>query len=135
MDDIKDLHDECGCGHDHHDDECGCGHDHDVQYMTLTTTDGEEMKCAVIGIFDLEEIEGKEYIALVPQDSDEVLLYQYIEAEDGEGFELANIESDGEFDTVEAAFMEMIDGEYDDDEYDDDEEYEYEELDDEDIDE
>ncbi len=110
-----------------HDEHCGCGceHEHDVQYMTLQTEDGQELKCAVIGIFDVEEIEGKEYIALVPDDSDEALIYEYIEAEDGEGFELANIESDEEFETVENAFMEMIE----DEDYDDDE-YEYEELDD-----
>lgn len=115
---MSDLHE--------HDEHCGCGceHDHDVQYMTLQTEDNQELKCAVIGIFEVEEIEDKEYIALLPDGSDEVLLYEYIEAEDGEGFELANIESDEEFSTVEDAFMQMLD-------YDDDDDYEYEELDEE----
>ena len=128
----------CGCGHEHtHDhDDCCCGHDHEheVQYMTLHTEDDQELKCAVIGIFDIEEIEDKEYIALVPEGSDEVLLYEYIEAEDGEGFELKNIETDEEFETVESAFMEMIEEDYDeeyDEDFDEDEEYEYEELEDE----
>ncbi|MGN1317485.1 MAG: DUF1292 domain-containing protein [Lachnospirales bacterium] len=120
MSDLHEHDENCGCG---------CGHDHDTQYMTLQTVDGEELKCAVIGIFEVEEIEGKEYIALVPEDSDEALIYQYVEDEEGEGFELLNIESDEEFETVEDALMEMLDEEYD-EEYDD-EEYEFEELDDE----
>ena len=127
MDDIKNNN----CNHDH--DDCCCGHDHDVEYMTLQTEDGQELKCAVIGIFDIEEIEDKEYIALVPEDSDEALIYQYIEHDDGEGFELANIQSDEEFETVENAFMEMIDDfdeDFDDEDFDD-EEYDVVELDDE----
>ena len=125
MEDNKNL--DC-CNHEH-DEGCCCGHDHgEVQYMNLQTEDGQELKCAVIGIFDVEEIEGKEYIALVPEDSDEALIYEYIEEEGKECFELRNIESDEEFETVENAFMEMIDADYDD--YDD-EEYEFEELEDE----
>lgn len=118
--------------HEHEHDNCGCGcdHDHDVQYMTLQTEDGQELKCIVIGIFDVEEIKGKEYIALVPEDSDEALIYEYIVTEGSDGFELNNIESDEEFEIVENAFMEMLDDEYDED-IDEDEEYDYEELEDE----
>lgn len=115
-----------------HDEHCCCGHDHDhdVQYMTLQTEDGQELKCAVIGIFEVEEIENKEYIALVPEHSDEALIYEYIETEGTDGFELNNIESDEEFEIVENALMEMLDDEYDED-FEDDDEYEFEELEDE----
>lgn len=131
MEDNKNL--DCCCGHDHeHDEDCCCGHDHDVQYMTLQTEDGQEMKCAVIGIFEVEEIEGKEYIVLVPEDSEEALIYQYIEKDGEEGFEITNIESDEEFEIVENAFMEMLEDEdWDEEDDEDDEDYDIEELNDE----
>ena len=65
----------CGCGHDHeheHGEDCGCG---EHATMMLQLDDGSELKCTVLGIFDVEEIEGKEYIALLREDNDEVLIY------------------------------------------------------------
>ena len=112
-----------GCNHEH---DCNCDHDHE-QYMTLMLEDGSSIKCAVIGIFDVEEIAGKEYIALVPDDGEEVYLYEYIEVDNEEGFELKNIDDDKEFEIVEEAFMNMIDDELEDDELD---EYEFEDADD-----
>lgn len=137
MDDINNNNhthehgEDCCCGHDHDHD-----HEHEVQYMTLSLEDGSEVRCAVVGIFEVEEYEGKEYIALVPEDGEEAYIYEYVETEGEDGFELKNIESDEEFDTVESSFMEMLDDddwdeEYD-EEYDDEDEYEYEDLDDED---
>ena len=64
----------CGCGHDHeheHGEDCGCG---EHATMMLQLDDGSELKCTVLGIFDVEEIEGKEYIALLREDNDEVLM-------------------------------------------------------------
>ena len=123
MDDIN--KNECGCGHDHDHDDCCCGHDHEEQMMTLTLEDGAEMKCSVLGVF---EVEDKEYIALLPVGDDEVLLYQYLETEGEEGFELLNIESDEEFEAVEEAFFEIFDAEdFDDEDFDEDDETEDEE--------
>lgn len=121
MDDIK--NNTCGCGHDHdhHDEDCGCGHDH--QYMTLMLEDNTEVRCIVIGIFEVEEYEGKEYIALVTEDGEESFVYEYAEADNEDGFELRNIESDEEFNTVITAIDEMLDDEEEDW---DEEEYEYE---------
>ena len=48
--------------------------------------------------FDVEGIEGKEYIALLPEEDETVLIYQYKELDDEE-FELLTIEDDDEFDT------------------------------------
>ena len=62
----------------------------------------------VLGIFDVEEIEGKEYIALLREDNDEVLIYEYSEDENEEPI-LANIESDDDYDKVESAFMALLD--------------------------
>ena len=96
---------------------CGCGHDHDhdmeeneLETITLTLDDDTELECAVIGIFDVECIEGKEYIALLPQDDDTVLLYEYKELEDDE-IELNTIEDDDEFDKVSAAFDSIFEDE------------------------
>lgn len=119
---MDDMNKECGCNHEHdhdHDHECGCGHDHE-QMMSLVLEDNTEMKCSVLGVFDANE---KEYIALLPVGEDEVLLYQYAEGEDGEGFELLNIESDEEFAAVEEVFFEL----YDSEDFEDDEEYDDEE--------
>ncbi len=103
--------------HEHtHDDGCDCGHEH-VQYMTLRLEDDTEVRCAVVGIFEVEDIEGKEYIALVPDDGEEAYIYEYVETDNEDGFELRNIETDEEFDIVEEAFMAMLDEETDDGEY------------------
>ena len=99
-----------------HDEECDCGYDN-VQYMTLKLEDDREVRCAVVGIFEVEEIEGKEYIALVPDDGEEAYIYEYVENDGEEGFELKNIETDEEFDIVESAFMALLDEELDDGEY------------------
>ena len=101
------MSDNCGCG-------CGCGHDHEhdeemqLEMITLTLDDDTEMECAVLGIFAVEGIEGKEYIALLPAEDETVLLYQYQEDENGEDIQLDVIEDDDEFDKVSAAFDEMF---------------------------
>lgn len=92
------------------ENNCGCGHDHDhemedqeLETMTLTLEDDTELQCAILGIFDVEGIEGKEYIALLPEDDETVLIYQYNEIDD-DNFELLTIEDDNEFDKVSSAF-------------------------------
>ncbi|HSH36665.1 DUF1292 domain-containing protein [Schnuerera sp.] len=117
-------HDEnCNCDQGH----CDCDHEMDVLYLTLD--DDTELECNVIGIFEVDDYE---YIALVPVDDDQVLLYRYEEYEDG--VELTNIEEDEELDIVSEAFytlyVEDLDDEfddyedYDDEFYDDDLDYE-----------
>lgn len=79
-----------GCG-----DNCDCGgDDEDADYITLEFDDGQEVECEVMGIFD---VEGKEYIALIPMDgSDDVYIYGYKEVGEDE-FELIDIDDDAEF--------------------------------------
>ena len=95
----------CGCG-------CGCGHDHEheqeeMETVTLTLDDDTELECAILGVFDVEGIEGKEYIALLPLEDETVLIYEY--KEDGEDIELTLIEDDEEFEKVSEAFNEYFD--------------------------
>lgn len=100
----------CGCGHDHeHGEDCGCGHDH--QYMTLKLEDDTEVRCIVIGTFEVDEYEGKEYIALVSEDGEESFIYEYREVDNEDGFELSNIESDDEFEVVVNAIDEILNDE------------------------
>lgn len=92
--------------HNHeHDCDCGCDHNHEAT-MTIVTEDGEELKCTVLGIFDVDD---KEYIAILPIGEEEVLLYRYVEnSENEEDFELLNIETDEEFAEVEKAFFDIF---------------------------
>ena len=66
-------------------------------FITLEFEDGQEVECEIMGIF---ECEGKEYIALIPDDgSDDVYLYGYKEVSEDE-FELLDIVDDDEFKKV-----------------------------------
>lgn len=91
----------CGCNHDHDHD-----HDHEQEeMMVLTLDDDTELECHVIGIFDVAD---SEYIALLPVDEDEVLLYKYIEFENEE-FELSAIDDEAEFQAVVDVFNSLMD--------------------------
>ncbi|PKM66388.1 MAG: DUF1292 domain-containing protein [Firmicutes bacterium HGW-Firmicutes-2] len=103
-DNMKDLSSE-NCG-----DDCGCGHDHEDHHhdtITLTMENNEQVECAVLGIF---EVEDQEYVALLPEDSEDVFIYIYKEDENGE-IELENIESQEDFDKISAAFLEIMENE------------------------
>ncbi|WP_432403142.1 DUF1292 domain-containing protein [Wukongibacter sp. M2B1] len=102
----------CQCGHNHehnhhnHDDghECGCGchSQEEVEMLYLSLNDGKELACKVLGIF---EIKNKEYIALLPEGSEDVFLYGFEETE--EGPLLSQIETDEEYEMVSEAFLSL----------------------------
>ena len=83
--------------------------------VTLTLDDDTELECAVLTIY---EVDGQEYIALLPMNEDnedgDVYLYRYVGV-DGEPT-LENIEDDDEYEAAADAFDEWFD------------EQEYEEL-------
>ena len=110
MNDNEHVHDE-NCNHDHEHE------DMDVIYLTLD--DDTELECGVLGIF---EVEDKEYIALLPIDDEEVLLYEYKELEDEE-FDLLPI-AEEEFETISEAFYALYS--HDEDEIEEDDEVEEE---------
>ena len=68
--------------------------------MTLTLDDDTELECGIIGVFD---VDGKEYIALLPLEDETVLIYEYNEKEDV-------------FEKVSNTFYEIWDDEEDDEE-------------------
>ena len=80
----------------------------EAEFITLEFEDGTEVEAEIMGIFD---VDGKEYIALIPDDdSDDVYLYGYKEVDDEE-FELIDIEDDDECDKVVKVFDELTDEE------------------------
>lgn len=92
------------------DENCNCNEELDHDTVTLTLEDDTEIVCDIICTFPCN---GKDYIALLPQDSDEdgeVFLYQFVQAENEE-FELLHIEDDEEFEAVSDAFDEFLDSE------------------------
>lgn len=79
--------------------------------VTLTLDNDEEMECAVLTIFTLDE---QDYIALLPLNDDdeneegEVFLYRFSEPTPGEP-ELDSIEDDDEYERVADKFDEWLD--------------------------
>jgi len=81
-------------------------HEDEPMVVTLEYDDGTEIETEVMGIF---EVEGKEYIALLPDDdSDDVYLYGYAEVGEEE-FELLDIEDEAEFEKVVKEFDALMD--------------------------
>ena len=77
-------------------------------FVTLDLDDGSQLECQILTIFD---VDNQNYIALVPVDNDEeVLFYRYFEDEEGNP-SLENIDSDDEFDAVSDRFDELLDEE------------------------
>jgi uncharacterized protein YrzB (UPF0473 family) len=104
---MNDEKHECGCG-------CGCDNDHEqeeMETMILTLDDDTELECGIIGVF---EVEGKDYIALLPSEEENVLIYEYKETDDD--VELGMIEDDDLFEKVSTAFNEIWDEEDSEDE-------------------
>ncbi|MBQ1908121.1 MAG: DUF1292 domain-containing protein [Firmicutes bacterium] len=80
--------------------------DDEEMYITLQFDDDTEVEAEIMGTFD---VDGKEYIALLPDDgSDDVFLYGYKEVGDDE-FELVDIEDDEEFKKVAEEFDRLTD--------------------------
>ena len=78
----------------------------DVEIITLEFDEGEEVECEIMGVFDFN---GKEYIALIPDDgTDDVYIYGYKEIGEAE-FEIVDIEDDAEFEAVAAEFDKIMD--------------------------
>ena len=78
----------------------------EVDIITLEFDEGEEVECEIRGVFDFN---GKEYIALIPDDgTDDVYIYGYKEVGEDE-FEIVDIDDDAEFEAVAAEFDKIMD--------------------------
>ena len=93
-----------------HDKNCNCGCQDEEVTVTLTLDNDEELECAVLTIYTVDD---KEYIALLPMDENgeneegDVFIYRYVEV-DGEP-SLENIEDDDEYEAAADAFDEWLD--------------------------
>ena len=77
----------------------------EADFITLEFDDGVEFECEIMGVF---EYDGKEYIALIPDDdTDDVYIYGYKEVGEDE-FELVDIDDDAEFEKVVAEFDKIM---------------------------
>lgn len=75
------------------------------EIITLEFDDGEEIECEIMGVFDAN---GKEYIALIPENgSEDVYIYAYKEVGEDE-FELIDIEDDEEFEKAVSEFDKIM---------------------------
>ena len=73
--------------------------------ITLEFDDGDEVECEIIGVFDYN---GKDYIALDPDDgSGDAYIYGYREVGEDE-FELIDIEDEEEFEGAAKEFEAII---------------------------
>lgn len=86
--------------------------DPDDYRVTLDLDDGTSAECAILTIL---EVDGQDYIVLVPVDENdepveegEVFIYRYYEDADGTPT-LGNIENDEEFEKVSERFDEFLD--------------------------
>jgi len=78
--------------------------ENEEDFITLEFEDGEEIVCEIMGVF---EVDGKEYIALIPDDqTDDVYIYGYSEISEEE-FDLVDIEDDDEFNKVVEEFEKL----------------------------
>ena len=78
----------------------------EVDIITLEFDEGEEVECEIMGVFDFN---GKEYIALIPDDgTDDVYIYGYKEVGEDE-FEIVDIDDDAELEAVAAEFDKIMD--------------------------
>ena len=73
--------------------------------ITLDYEDGSTCECEILGVF---EANGAEYIALYPEDSEDIILYRYME--NGENFELEDIPEE-DFDAVAEVFEAIMEQE------------------------
>ena len=79
----------------------------EVDVITLEFDDGETIECEIIGVF---EYNGKDYIALDPDDeSGDAFIYGYKEVGDDE-IELVDIDSEEEFEGAAKEFDSIING-------------------------
>ncbi len=80
----------------------------EAEVITLEFDDGEEVECEVMGVFDFN---GKDYIALVPDDgTDDVYIYGYQEVGEEE-FTLIDIDDDEEWEMVADVWQELTEKE------------------------
>ena len=74
------------------------------EHITIEFDDGTVKEWTVLGVF---EAEGRDYIALLDEDTEDVYLYRYIQTDD-ESYDIDEIPTDEEFDMAYEVFEEIL---------------------------
>ncbi len=74
--------------------------------ITLTLGDGKDYECTVIGVFTVETIEDKRFIAVLPEGKDGVLIYDF--ATEGDAFTFNSV-AEEHAEVVVAEFQKIVD--------------------------
>lgn len=74
--------------------------EYEKDYVTIELEDGSEYKCEILGVFNCLN---REYIALFKKDTENTIIYRYIE-DDTEEAILDLIENEDEFNAVKEEF-------------------------------
>ncbi|MBQ2086118.1 MAG: DUF1292 domain-containing protein [Oscillospiraceae bacterium] len=77
--------------------------DRENDVITLEFEDGGAVECTVLGVF---EVKGTEYVAFFDEKGQEIYFYRYLQS-DEDHYDIADIETDEEFNEVSAAFDEI----------------------------
>lgn len=80
--------------------------DEDMRHLDvlhITVDDGSHLECYVLGTY---EVEGQTYIALLPKDGEQTLVYRYREGEDGPI--LNRIEDEQEYQAVSREYYRLF---------------------------
>ena len=91
----------CMCGFNHEDEASMTEENENIIYLTME--DDSELECEILGTFDVDD---QQYIALLPKDEENVILYQYCETESGE-IQLDPVDED-KFDKVADVFDSLL---------------------------
>ena len=91
----------CMCGCNHEDEASMTEENENIIYLTME--DDSELECEILGTFDVDD---QQYIALLPKDEENVILYQYCETESGE-IQLDPVDED-KFDKVADVFDSLL---------------------------
>jgi len=93
----------CGsCADERYISGCGSGCSGGMGMVTLSMEDGQQLQCKILRVFGVSKLAKLDYIALMPVDSNDVLIFRYIKGNDG-NINIDNIKSDEEFDLVSDA--------------------------------
>lgn len=93
----------------HNDSECKsgccCNEEHDeILTLTIELEDGSSEECEILKVL---EINGKSYVALLPLEKEEYMVFGCVEH--GEEVEIINIENEEEYENVVNAFEDYFD--------------------------
>lgn len=81
-------------------------YEEELDTIVLTLEDGGEIECGILGVFEVEGYDS-DYIALVSEDDNEIMIYKYEEINEEEA-NLDVIEDDSEYEKAKETFESLF---------------------------